>query len=147
MTDLSLYRVDLDTERPNPSDPTKVLRGDPPRTAFTKYNDMLTALHGVLRHVGNVSPANPVAGMQWADPVTEPPTEYVRNNANTAWILLSGPDVNRPTKQGVFALAELPDPTDWQYHSIVVSDAAGGPKLCVSTGSAWNLVNTTTLVS
>lgn len=147
MTDLTLYEVDLDTERPNPSNPLATIRGDAPRTAFTKFNDALVALHGAIRHVSSVSPLNPVAGMQWADPVTEPPTEYVRNNANTAWILLSGPNVNRPSSPGKFLLSALPDPVDWEDSLIVVTDATGGPKLCMSDGSAWNLVNTTTLVS
>lgn len=147
MTDLSIFKVDLDTERPNPNDPTKVIRGDSPRTAFTKHNDMLDVLQGALRYVGETSPPNPVAGMQWGDPVTEPPTEYVRNNANTAWLLVSGPLDNRPSKYGQYLVSTLPDPADWIYSTVVVTNAAGGAKLCMSNGVNWNLINTSTPVT
>lgn len=147
MTDLAQYKVDLDTQRPNPNDATKVIRGDSPRTSFTKYNDVLDVLQGAIRHVGSVSPANPVPGMQWADPVTEPPTEYVRNSANTAWLLVSGPNDNRPNKQAKFLKTALPNPADWLNCTIVVTNAIGGSKLCMSDGANWNLVNTSTPVT
>lgn len=147
MPDLSIFKVDLDAVRPNPSNPTQTLRGDAPRTAFGKLNDMLDVLHSSLRHVGPVSPPNPVAGMQWADPVTEPPTEYVRNNANTAWILVSGPTDNRPKKHAEYTLASLPNPATWLRHTIIVTNASGGPKMCMSNGTQWNLLNTNTQVS
>lgn len=147
MTDFSLYHVDLDTERPNPNDPTKVIRGDSPRTSFTKYNDMLDALHGAVRYVGDSEPIDPVPAMQWAYTVTEPPTEYVRNAANTGWILVSSPVDTRPNKQTAYLLLDLPDPADWQFYTIVVTNATGGAKLCMSDGTNWNLVNTSTPVT
>lgn len=90
MTDFSVFAVDLDTARPNPNDNTQVLRGDAPRTAFTKYNDMLEAIHGVVRHIGPESPSPTSAWMQWLDTSVEPPVERERNGANTAWITRSG---------------------------------------------------------
>lgn len=90
MTDLTLYEVDLDTQRPNPFNSTQVLKGDSPRTAFTKYNDALQALHGSIRHVGPLAPSPTVPYMQWTDTSTNPPTNRMRNAANTAWIISVG---------------------------------------------------------
>lgn len=87
MTDFTEFEVDLDTERPNPNDNTKVLRGDAPRTAFTKYNDMLAAVHQVVRHIGPLAPSPTVPWMLWVDTNYDPPIERERNGENTAWIL------------------------------------------------------------
>lgn len=86
MVDFSLYVVDLDTERPNPFNNTQVLKGDSPRTAFTKYNDLLDALHGAVIHIGPLAPSVPAAYMLWLDTGTEPPTNKRRNSDNTAWV-------------------------------------------------------------
>lgn len=85
MTDFTEFEVDLDTERPNPNDNTKVLRGDAPRTAFTKYNDMLAAVHQVVRHIGPLAPSPTAPWMQWLDTSYDPPIERQRNEENTAW--------------------------------------------------------------
>jgi hypothetical protein len=87
MTDFTIYEVDLDTQRPNPADNTKVLRGDPPRTAFSKYNDLLLALQGAVPHVGIEAPNPTVPFMKWFDTSVSPPVERYRNSANTAWLL------------------------------------------------------------
>lgn len=87
MTDFTIYTVDLDTQRPNPADNTKVLRGDPPRTAFSKYNDLLLALQGAMPHVSNEAPNPTVPFMKWFDTSVNPPVERYRNSANTAWLL------------------------------------------------------------
>ena len=88
MIDFTLYEVDLDTARPNPFDNTQVLHGDSPRTAFTKYNDLLGALHDVVVHIGPLAPASPSAHMMWLDTGTEPPINKRRNSENTAWLVV-----------------------------------------------------------
>lgn len=52
-----------------------------------------------------------------------------------------------PVTPGVFTLATLPVAADYLHALIVVSDATGGPKLCMSDGSDWVLVNTNVVVS
>lgn len=85
MIDVALYTVDLDTPRPNPFDNTQVLKGDSPRMAFTKYNDLLSALHEAVVHIGPLAPSPPVAFMAWLDTGSEPPVPMRRNANNTAW--------------------------------------------------------------
>lgn len=46
-----------------------------------------------------------------------------------------------------YTLTTLPAASTNQYGLIVVTNATGGPKLCMSDGTNWNLVNTTTVVS
>lgn len=87
MVDFTIFEVDLDTQRPNPNDNTKVLRGDPPRTAFSKYNDLLLALQGSVKHIGNEAPDPMVPFMEWTDTSVSPPVERYRNADNTAWLL------------------------------------------------------------
>ncbi len=48
---------------------------------------------------------------------------------------------------GQFKLAGLPSAALSQYGVIIVTDATGGPKLAVSDGTNWNLMNTSTKVS
>lgn len=88
MIDFTLYQVDLDTARPNPFDNTQVLHGDSPRTAFTKYNDLLWALHDAVVHIGPLAPASPSAYMMWLDTGAEPPINKRRNSENTAWLVV-----------------------------------------------------------
>lgn len=107
MTDFSLYKVDLDTVRPNPNDNTKNLRGDAPRTAFTKYNDMLTVLAGSTINPSGDEPANPVPYMRWYNTSTNPPVEYVRNAANTAWTVLTYPSSDSVKKTGDVMTGDL----------------------------------------
>lgn len=85
MTDFSNFEVDLDTQRPNPNNVTQVLRGDAPRTAFTKYNDLLVELNGVVRHIGPEAPSPTIAYMLWVDTSVYPAVERQRNEDNTAW--------------------------------------------------------------
>lgn len=86
MIDFGDYKVDLETARPNPANNTQVVRGDSPRTAFTKHNDMLDALHESIRHVGPLAPSPTAAWMQWLDTGIDPPVERQRNALNTAWV-------------------------------------------------------------
>jgi hypothetical protein len=87
MIDFGDYKVDLDTARPNPTNNTQVVRGDSPRTAFSKYNDMLDAVHQVTRHVGPLAPSPTSPWMQWLDTSIDPHVERQRNSIDTAWVL------------------------------------------------------------
>lgn len=118
MTDFTIYTVDLDTQRPNPADNTKVLRGDPPRTAFSKYNDLLLALQGAVPHVGNEAPSPTVPFMKWFDTSVSPPVDRYRNAENTAWLVVpsasqikelyeSNPDTNAFTDSLLDKLANI----------------------------------------
>lgn len=83
MADLGLYKVDLTTEQPGGR------RGESPRAAFTKYNDLIDTLRGVVEHVGASAPTNPVAYMQWLDTGVNPAMIRRRNAANTAWVAIT----------------------------------------------------------
>ena len=91
MADFALFEVDLDTPRPNPTNNTQVLRGDSPRVAFTKHNDLLDVLHQVVNHTGPLAPSPSFAFMSWLDTGTEPPTVRRRNAENTAWVAVEYP--------------------------------------------------------
>lgn len=131
MTDLSLYEVDLDTSRPNPYDNTKVLRGDSPRTAFTKYNDALLALNGAIRHVGSLAPSPTVPWMLWLDTGVVPPVERQRNADNTAWVI-------KLTNPGLTVLGAV-DTSDDLPTGATRGDAyvVGGTNLWVWAGTEW----------
>ena len=90
MTDLVDYKVDLETARPNPLNNSQVIRGDSPRTAFTKHNDMIDALHQLVRHIGPLAPSPTSPWMLWLDTSMSPPVARQRNQANTAWDLATG---------------------------------------------------------
>ncbi|WP_336918681.1 hypothetical protein [Vibrio cholerae] len=100
MPDLSLYKVDLDTPQPNGR------KGESPRSAFTKYNDLIDELEGGA--TGNVisstEPAEKFARMQWVDTSVTPPLIKRRNSANTAWVTIGSYD----QKLGTAAGANLP---------------------------------------
>lgn len=130
MTDLSLYHVDLDTLRPNPNDPTKVLRGDAPRTAFTKHNDMLLALHQAVRHVGPIAPSPTTPWMLWLDTGTNPPVEKQRNAENTAWSL-------HVTPLGLTILGTATSPETLPTDARVGDAYVVGPNIWAWSGTAW----------
>ncbi|RBM25621.1 hypothetical protein [Vibrio tarriae] len=100
MPDLSLYKVDLDTPQPNGR------KGESPRSAFTKYNDLIDELEGGA--TGNVisstEPAEKFARMQWVDTSVNPPLIKRRNSANSAWVTIGSYD----QKLGTAAGANLP---------------------------------------
>ncbi|EEZ3329357.1 hypothetical protein D1O90_005563 [Escherichia coli] len=52
-----------------------------------------------------------------------------------------------PLQFGSYTLATLPSAAAFNGHVIEVSNASGGPKICRSNGSAWQIINTTTTVS
>lgn len=52
-----------------------------------------------------------------------------------------------PLRFGQFTLATLPSAAAFSGYVIDVTDATGGPKVCRSNGTAWQILNTTTTVS
>lgn len=100
MTDLSLYKVDLNTPQPYGR------MGESPRSAFTKYNDLVTQLEGgaVGQFISNTAPTQTYALMEWIDTSTSPATIKRRNSLNTAWVSIGSYD----QKIGSAAGANLP---------------------------------------
>ncbi|EOX4280325.1 hypothetical protein ACPF34_003419 [Vibrio cholerae] len=100
MPDLSLYKVDLDTPQPNGR------MGESPRSAFTKYNDLVKALEGGITGsvISSTEPAEKFARMQWVDTSVNPPLIKRRNSANSAWVTIGSYD----QKLGTAAGANLP---------------------------------------
>lgn len=130
MADLSLYQVDLDTLRPNPNDPTKVLRGDSPRTAFQKHNDLVTALTVAIRHASPLAPSPTAPYMVWLDTGSNPPVEYQRNAADTAWVLKTAP-LSMVLKGNVANVGQLP--TDAKVGDAYVI----GTNIYAWSGTTW----------
>lgn len=54
---------------------------------------------------------------------------------------------SQPHRFAQFTLSTLPSASAFNGYFIDVTNAAGGPKLCRSNGTVWQLVNTTTTVS
>lgn len=96
MTDLSLYKVDLDTPQPNGR------KGESPRSAFTKYNDLVTQLEGgvVGNFISNTAPTETYALMEWIDTSTSPATIKRRNSLNTAWVTIGSYEQTLGTAAG-----------------------------------------------
>ncbi|MBT2965621.1 hypothetical protein [Vibrio anguillarum] len=84
MTDLSLYKVDLDTPQPNGR------KGESPRAAFTKYNDLLAHLEagGGGSFISATEPTQTFAFMEWIDTSTTPAIIKRRNADDNAWITI-----------------------------------------------------------
>jgi hypothetical protein len=51
-----------------------------------------------------------------------------------------------PFKPAPYAKGGLPNVATYNGHLILVTDATGGPKLCLSNGTVWQILNTTTAV-
>lgn len=72
---------------------------------------------------------------------------------STAMVTLAQLTVNGPTlsvgpsRPGSYTLTTLPGASTYQNYLIIVSNAAGGAKLCYSNGTNWCLINTNTVVS
>ncbi|MBF4442733.1 hypothetical protein, partial [Vibrio anguillarum] len=84
MADLSLYKVDLDTPQPNGR------KGESPRAAFTKYNDLLAHLEagGGGSFISATEPTQTFAFMEWIDTSTTPAIIKRRNADDNAWITI-----------------------------------------------------------
>ncbi|ENM3720991.1 hypothetical protein Q3S85_000674 [Vibrio cholerae] len=100
MPDLSIYKVNLDTPQPDGR------KGESPRAAFTKYNDLVKALEGGITGsvISNTAPTQTYALMEWIDTSTSPATVKRRNSLNTAWITIGSYE----QKIGTAAGANLP---------------------------------------
>lgn len=69
------------------------------------------------------------------------------DNLTDLWQVAGSQSCTGPLKLGSYTLATLPSAAAYNGYLIDVSNAAGGPKLCRSNGSAWQILNTTTTVS
>ncbi|EGR1131319.1 hypothetical protein EFU40_05710 [Vibrio cholerae] len=100
MPDLSIYKVNLDTPQPDGR------KGESPRVAFTKYNDLVDDLQNGAtgRLISEIEPNSPFALMEWVDTSISPPLIKRRNAANSAWVTIGSYD----QKLGTAAGANLP---------------------------------------
>ena len=79
MADFSDFEVDLDTPQPNGR------KGESPRAAFSKHNDLLAELAKRVEAVSATAPSPAWPFMTWAD--TANMLLKRRNAANTAWVV------------------------------------------------------------
>lgn len=56
-------------------------------------------------------------------------------------------DMQGPMKFGAYTLATMPSAAAYSGYCIEVSNATGGPKVCRSNGTVWQILNTSTQVS
>lgn len=86
MPDLSIYKVNLDTPQPDGR------KGESPRAAFTKYNDLVSFLEentgAVSSLISDVEPTETFAFMEWIDTSTNPAVIKRRNRDNTSWLTI-----------------------------------------------------------
>ncbi len=86
MPDLSIYKVNLDTPQPDGR------KGESPRVAFTKYNDLISYLEDNIGAGGslisNLEPTETFAFMEWIDTSTTPAVIKRRNRDNTSWLTI-----------------------------------------------------------
>ncbi|EOX1529917.1 hypothetical protein ACPD0J_001415 [Vibrio cholerae] len=86
MPDLSIYKVNLDTPQPEGR------KGESPRVAFTKYNDLVSFLEentgAVSSLISDVEPTETFAFMEWIDTSTTPAVIKRRNRDNTSWLTI-----------------------------------------------------------
>ncbi|EMN6272657.1 hypothetical protein WB484_001328 [Vibrio cholerae] len=86
MPDLSIYKVNLDTPQPDGR------KGESPRVAFTKYNDLVSYLEnntgagGSL--ISDVEPVETFAFMEWIDTSTTPAIIKRRSRDNSSWLTI-----------------------------------------------------------
>lgn len=74
--------------------------------------------------------------------------QLTRESAGRLRVLApNGANFNGPLAPGAYLLSTLPSAAAFTGYLINVTDATGGAKICVSDGSNWNLLNTTTPVS
>ncbi|EGQ9188912.1 hypothetical protein O1C43_000201 [Vibrio cholerae] len=97
MPDLSIYKVNLNTPQPDGR------KGESPRAAFTKYNDLVDELQNGTtgRLISEIEPSSPFALMEWVDTSLSPPLIKRRNSANSAWVTIGSYDQKLGTAAGV----------------------------------------------
>ncbi|MDA5316636.1 hypothetical protein [Vibrio cholerae] len=86
MPDLSIYKVNLDTPQPDGR------KGESPRAAFTKYNDLVSFLEentgAAVSLISDLEPTETFAFMEWIDTSTTPAVIKRRNRDNTSWLTI-----------------------------------------------------------
>ncbi|HAS7881578.1 TPA: hypothetical protein I7566_04860 [Vibrio cholerae] len=80
MPDLSIYKVNLDTPQPDGR------KGESPRVAFTKYNDLVSFLEDNTGAVSSL--ISDVEPTEWIDTSTNPAVIKRRNRDNTSWLTI-----------------------------------------------------------
>lgn len=95
-TDLSLYEVDLTTSQPNGRS------GESPRSAFTKYNDLVSELETWEQgaYLGSTEPSSPYAYQQWIDTSSDPVLIKRRDSSNSSWVTIGEYDQTLGTAAG-----------------------------------------------
>jgi len=91
MANVSIYKVDLDTNRPNPNNPLEVRKGDAPRSAFTKINSAIDFFGDRIDGAtifSNTAPNPAVAYMSWIDTSVNPALLKRRRADNKAWVTI-----------------------------------------------------------
>jgi len=91
MADMSPFKVDLTTPRPNPNNPLEVRKGDAPKTAFEKTNNGLQFLGERIDGAtvfSNTAPSPTVAYMTWVDTSANPALLKRRRADNKAWVTI-----------------------------------------------------------
>ncbi|HGS5355345.1 TPA: hypothetical protein ACMDR1_001415 [Vibrio cholerae] len=86
MPDLSIYKVNLDTPQPDGR------KGESPRVAFTKYNDLVSYLEentgSAVSLISDVEPVETFAFMEWIDISTTPAIIKRRSRDNSSWLTI-----------------------------------------------------------
>ncbi len=86
MPDLSIYKVNLDTPQPDGR------KGESPRVAFTKYNDLVSYLEdntgAAVSLISDVEPVETFAFMEWIDTSATPTIIKRRSRDNSSWLTI-----------------------------------------------------------
>ncbi len=73
--------------------------------------------------------------------------KYTDDDGVWTTLVLYSALTNVPISFATYTLSTLPSASDNSGKYIEVSNASGGPKVCRSNGTVWQLLNTTTTVS
>lgn len=74
-------------------------------------------------------------------------TGYAKLDAGVGFAHLTPVICNSPWRPGQYTLSTLPSASAYNGYLIDVTNATGGPKMCRSNGTVWQILNTTTTVS
>jgi len=91
MANVSMYKVDLNTNRPNPNNPLEVRKGDAPKTAFEKVNAFVDYVGERIDGAtifSNTAPSPTVAYMTWVDTSANPALLKRRRADNKTWVTI-----------------------------------------------------------
>lgn len=135
MAELDIYKVNLDTPQPDGR------RGESPRAAFTKYNDLIDALMRSVDRVGATEPNPTEPYMLWIDTSVDPAVVKRRNADDDAWITI-GPALEA---FGPAAYADIKQATGASENDVMSQKATSdalGEKNNQGTGNAQTRTNT-----